>query len=147
MLTEKELLKNNVFKRISYLPLDSDDYIIMGSGVMFALGLKKLDDIRDIDLLVTNNGWKKVKNLAKNYRNKALNFSHLYLLNKKIEIFNAWIPGDYIPEELIKNAIKIGQFNFASIEDTIRWKKQLHRDKDIKDIDMLLHYLENKKND
>lgn len=147
MLTEKELLKNNVFKRISYLPLDSDDYIIMGSGVMFALGLKKLDDIRDIDLLVTNNGWEKVKNLAKNYHNKALNFSHLYLLNKKIEIFNAWIPGNYIPEELIKNAIKIGQFNFASIEDTIRWKKQLHRDKDIKDIDMLLHYLENKKND
>ena len=145
MLTEKELLKNNVFKRISYLPLDSDDYIIMGSGVMFALGLKKLDEIRDIDLLVTNKGWEKVKNLTKNYHNKTLNYSHLYLFNKRIEIFNAWIPGDYIPEELIKNAIKIGQFNFASIEDTIRWKKQLHRDKDIKDIDMLLHYLENKK--
>lgn len=143
MLTEQELLNNELFKNLDSLELDPSEYVIMGSGIMFALGIRQLSDLDDIDILVTKSGWEKVKTLSKIHHDEGWNCDHIYLFDEKIEIYNGWGPSVYIPEELISNSLKIGKYNFASIEDVIKWKRELGRDKDFKHISMIMSFLQN----
>jgi len=115
----------------------------MGSGIMFALGIRKLTDLDDIDILVTESGWEKVKSLAEIHHDDEWNCDHLYLFDEKIDIYNGWGPSKYIPENLIAESFKIGRYNFASLEDVIKWKKELGRDKDYKHIAMIMSFLQN----
>ena len=59
-----KLQKHELFQKLETLNLDPKDYIIMGSGVMFALGIRPLKDLDDIDIWVNKKGWKQVRNLA-----------------------------------------------------------------------------------
>lgn len=139
------LLNNVLFQELKKLNLHEDEYIIFGSGIMFALGLRPLEDLNDIDLFVTTNGWSKVKNLATIQKAESWKCSHVQLANDRIDIYNGWGPGSYNITELIKNSVKISGFNFASPEDTIRWKKEMGREKDLKHIKMITDYLESNK--
>lgn len=143
MLTEQELQNNDLFRKLDSLDLDPSQYVIMGSGIMFALGIRKLTDLDDIDILVTESGWEKVKSLAEIHHDDEWNCDHLYLFDEKIEIYNGWGPSKYIPENLIAESFKIGRYNFASLEDVIKWKKELGRDKDYKHIAMIMSFLQN----
>jgi len=83
-ITEQELEKSPVFLKIKELGLKADEFLIIGSGIMFALGIRDVKDIHDIDIIVNDKGWEKVKNLSKVYINE-IGEKHLYLLGKKIE--------------------------------------------------------------
>lgn len=141
MITQQELQNNDLFRKLDSLDLDPSQYVIMGSGIMFALGIRQLTDLDDIDILVTESGWEKVKSLAEIHHDDEWNCDHLYLFDEKIEIYNGWGPSKYIPENLIAESLKIGRYNFASLEDVIKWKKELGRDKDYKHIAMIMNFL------
>lgn len=143
MIDNKALIENYLFKNLLSLNLSSDEYVIFGSGVMFALGIRPLDELDDIDILVNKNGWSKVKDLSKVIHDETWHCDHIYLFDEKIEVYNGWGPGRYDPNEIIKNAILIGDIPFASIEDVVRWKKELARNKDYKHVAMIISYLEN----
>jgi len=143
MLTLDDIKNNSVFNKLDSLGLSFDEYVIMGSGIMFALGIRSLDELDDIDIYVTSSGWKKVKGLSEVIHDEEWNCDHIYLFDKQIEVYNGWGPSIYDINELIKNAFKIGNYNFASIEDVIKWKKELARDKDFKHIQQIMDFLKN----
>lgn len=119
VVTESELENNEVFSKIKALKLEPDEFLIIGSGIMFALGIRSLDDIHDIDIIVNEKGWEKVKNLSKVYTKYDFNDLH-------------------------KRAYFVGKYPFLSPEDTIRYKKRMRRKKDFKHIQMIEKYLAKK---
>ncbi len=139
-ITEKTLEKNKVFSKIKSLGLESDEFLIIGSGIMFALGIRSLDDIHDIDIIVNEKGWEKVKNLSKVYTNE-IGEKHLYLFGKKIEIWNAKNSPKYDFNDLYKRAYFVGKYPFLSPEDTIRYKRSMGRRKDFRHIQMIEKYI------
>ncbi len=143
MLTEQELKSAYAFKMLDTLNLSSDDYIIMGSGVMFALGLRPLSDLRDLDLFVSPSTWERVKGLSENIYDERWSCHHLYLFDQLIEMWNCWGMQDYTFQELHDRAIVIGSYPFLSIEDTLDWKKKMGRDKDAIHVKMIEEYLKN----
>ena len=143
MISYEELIRHHLFQALELINLPKDEYVIFGSSVMFALGIRPLDDLDDLDLLVTTRLWNELKPTYKVFHDDEWNADHIYLFDEQIEIWNRWGPGIYNVEQMLKNAIKIGDFNFASIEDTIRWKKEMNRKKDLKHIKLLNEYLEN----
>lgn len=59
-----DLSTHKIFQKLSKLGLNKNEYVIFGSGVMFALGIRSLDELDDIDLVVNSEGWNKIKNMA-----------------------------------------------------------------------------------
>jgi len=143
VVTESELENNEVFSKIKALKLEPDEFLIIGSGIMFALGIRSLDDIHDIDIIVNEKGWEKVKNLSKVYTNE-LGEKHLYLLGKRIEVWDTKNSTKYDFNDLHKRAYFVGKYPFLSPEDTIRYKKRMRRKKDFKHIQMIEKYLAKK---
>ena len=141
IITEKDLNNNPIFKNFNTLSLQPDEYVIMGSGIMFALGIRDLSTLDDIDLLVTKKGWDKVKDLSDTKHNDDWGCNYVQLFDKTVEAFDLWGPGEYNIDEIIKNAFKVGKYNFASPETIIRWKKEMGRDKDFGHIKLIEDYL------
>jgi len=142
-ITEQELEKSPVFLKIKELGLKPEEFLIIGSGIMFALGIRDVKDIHDIDIIVNDKGWEKVKNLSKVYINK-IGEKHLYLLGKKIEIWDTHNSPKYNFKDLHKRAYFVGKYPFLSPKDTIRYKKNMGRKKDAKHIQMIEEYLSNR---
>ncbi len=138
-------LKNHpIFKKLSNLGLNNGEYIIMSSGPMFALGIRDISELDDLDIYVSQSGWKKVQSLAPNIYDEGWNANHLYLFNNQIEIWDNWGPSKYDFNDLMSRVLVVDNYNFSSINDTIKWKKEMGRDKDIKHLDMIYKYLSKK---
>ena len=82
VVTESELENNEVFSKIKALKLEPDEFLIIGSGIMFALGIRSLDDIHDIDIIVNEKGWEKVKNLSKKTEYQEESFCIRYCFSR-----------------------------------------------------------------
>lgn len=118
---------------------------------MFALGIRDLETLDDIDILVADSAWQKVKNMAPVIHDKEKwACDHLSLYDGLIEIWNGWgnMEGtneSYKPELIIKNSTTIGRFPFMSLEDSIRWKTEMGREKDKQHLAMIEEYLRKEK--
>jgi len=130
----------NKFRR---LPYPKNQMLIIGSGAMAVLGLKRN---KDLDIWATDNVIKKVAK-DKNFIAKKSNLdgSKLYeTKDGKIEIVpNLGIKDEDIKEHL-KRAVILYGIHFHSPEDVLKWKKAVNRPKDKKDIELLEKYLRNK---
>lgn len=136
-----DLSNHKIFQKLSELGLEKDEYVIFGSGVMFALGIRQLEDLDDIDLVVSSKGWEKVKNMAEIEVAKDWGCEFIQLDNGEIEIYSDWGPGKYDITKLIESSLQVSGFNFANTTDTIRWKKEMGREKDLKHIQMIQDFL------
>lgn len=150
MLTKQRFLTHKAFQLLNDLPLETGEYAIVGSGIMFALGIRKLETLDDLDLLVTGPAWQKVKYMAPVIHDEKWACDHLSLYKELIEIWNGWgnMEGtneSYKPELIIKNAATIGSFPFMSLEDSIRWKTEMGREKDKQHLAMIEEYLRKEK--
>jgi|GEM_PF-1199580 len=128
MLTEKELKNYLAFQKLGTLGLDSTDYVIFGSGTMFALEIRPLDDLDDLDILVKSEVFEKLKSRGE-LKKSAFGDPVIRFEDGLIEVFANWQPNPHIYtfENLHKNSFKIGNYTFANIEDVLRWKKdKLH---------------------
>lgn len=128
------------------LELPYGAYVVVGGGVLEALGIRLT---ADIDIVVkaelfeqflqrgdwiqgqTPSGKMKLK--------KYMNHERL----KKVEIFLEVNAGDFNPsaEELIARSLSIEGLSFISIPDLIRLKEAYGRVKDLKDIELLQQHL------
>jgi predicted nucleotidyltransferase len=135
------LKQHPLFQKLDSLNIPKNDYVIMGSGIMFALGIRELERLDDIDILVTQKGWDITKGLSTTLYDDEWDCEYLYLFDEQIEIWEGWGPGQYISEELIKSSITIDGYNFCNIDEVVRWKKEVGREKDIKHIHMIENYL------
>ena len=130
--------ENPLIKKLLSLNLPTDDYVIFGSGPLYACGIIKSPN--DLDVVVRGEAWKKVLKLGKPQKlpfgNKAIS-----LFDGKIEIMNAWAPGKWDIDELIDTAEIIEGIRFVNLKTVLKWKKRMARPKDLKHIKMIEEYV------
>lgn len=150
MLNENDLKQNEIFRLLDSLNLSSNEYLIMGSGIMFVLGIRPFEELDDLDLFVTNSAFEKVKNLGEVQYDEEWDCKYVFLFDKKIEIWNGWGPGVYSKtkqkiaysfSDLHSRTIYIGKYPFEDILDVLEWKIARGKQKDIKHIEMINKYL------
>jgi len=132
----KNIKHLNKFRRLKY---SKNEMLIVGSGVLALLGLKKN---KDLDIWATSNVISKISK-DENFIAKASSLDKSVIYESKdgaIEFFSTMPPFKNIKEHL-KRAIIIYGIHFQSPKDVLEWKKYMNRPKDKLDIKALEHYL------
>lgn len=137
----EEMKHNKTFLLLRSLPLELGEYAIFGSGIMFALGIRPLSDLHDLDIVVSKSGWEKVKTLGKPFYEPVWKCNWLKLFDEQIELSDGWGPGEWNIDELISTATVIEGFSFVNIDNVVKWKKVMGREKDMKHIQLIEEYL------
>lgn len=136
-------LNDPIIKKLLSLNLPSEDYAVFGSGPMFAYGIKDLG--HDVDLIARGKAWKKALTLGEVSKAKSGD-NVVTLFDGEIEIFDGWAPGTWDTDALIDTAKVINGIRFVSLENVIKWKKEMGREKDLQHIQIIEDYLaQNKK--
>lgn len=123
----------NVFQRIEELDLPAADFIVEGSGVLDALGIRKS---RDLDVVVNESTFEQLQKRGFTRQNLG---EIPYVEKGDIE---AWLNFDGKNfDELMEEAVQIKGYNFSSLDLIISWKQRRGLDKDKKDLELIDKYL------
>ncbi len=122
----------NIKQRIAELNLDKDSYIVVGSGILGALGIRESSDI---DLVVTEDVYQRIKKLG---WKKALWGDHIVFQQDVFDIGNDWY-GERV-EDLLKRAQVIDGVPYLSVDDVYEWKKKQGREKGLRDLTLIDDY-------
>ena len=135
-------LKNvNHINQMRRLGLPLNQVLIVGSGTMALLGLKKNDDL---DLWVTESVFRSMKNNKK--LKPVMKHGRLFYETSdgNIESSNKMPCTKGKVEDYLKRAIIVYGFHFKSVDDLIAWKRCMGRSKDMKHVKMLENHKKNK---
>jgi hypothetical protein len=126
-----------VLSELRSLALPKDDYIVVGSGILDALGIRRSNDIdivtpSDVFEELRRQGWESVSHLDR----ESLNYGNF-------EAYLGWDNPDNQPnfDNLIAAKVDIEGFNFVSLQRVMKWKKEHARPKDLADIELITDYL------
>jgi hypothetical protein len=136
----------DIFSRIKELNLPIGKYVVYGSGVLEAHGIRKANDVDlvvDDDLYqeLKNRGWKrKILFSTRMWHCKALSDGkgNEAYTNLKWRNYNVKTP------YLIENAEVINGIPFMQLKSYLDYKKILPRDKDKRDVDLIQNYFSRK---
>ena len=135
----KNLSNNQIFVKLNSLGLSAYDYAVFGSGPMFAHGIKDLG--HDLDVIARGSAWRQACALAAPINTSLENGLVVNLFNGEIEIFDTWAPGDWDVNDLIDTAEIIEGVRFVTLENVVKWKRLMGREKDQIHIKMIEDYL------
>lgn len=121
-----------LLNKLKNLNMPIDQYVIFGSGPM---AIRDLRDCSDIDILVTDELWNKLKQKYRVIENYKI------IIDDDIEIFSHWKPWLENKNEIIDNSEIIDNLPFVSLKYLLQWKKLMNRPKDNKDIKIIYEYL------
>ncbi len=129
---------SNIISDVKKLNLPIGEYLVVGGSALAARNIRQYDDI---DLIVTNKLYEKLKKDGWEEKEKVINHFHLYKYNAEVAKNFSHIEGcKLITENVIKNADIIEGVPFMSLDDLIELKQAMGRDKDIKDIELIHEY-------
>ena len=127
---------NSFFDEARALNLPLGEYAIFGSGPMVVRGIR---EGRDIDIIVTKSLFEKLRDrYSEHIHEEKLELGKIELSSKCL---------DYSDEEigtLISTAETIEWLSFASLDEVVKFKKRLAREKDIRDIGLIEEYRKNR---
>lgn len=131
----------DIFTEIRQLDLPAGEYVVLGSGVLAALGIR---DIADIDLLVSPRLFNQLRERGWEYG--ALDYDGRVrerLTFGETEAFKDFWYSDQnpAPEKLIANAAVIKGVPFLPLATLLDIKRALNRPKDHSDIALVENYL------
>ena len=129
------LSDHRLFRLLDKLALPPSDYVVTGSGPLLAHGLKA--NIHDLDLIARGEAWAIAEELGKVRPARSATGLRVALFDGDIEIFDHWIGGLNDVDALIDSAEVIDGVPFMSLADTLRWKRELGRAKDLADIQLI----------
>ncbi|MEI8062035.1 MAG: zinc ABC transporter substrate-binding protein [bacterium] len=131
----------NIFEEIEKLDLPKNEFVVLGSGILAALGIRKADDI---DLLVQPELFEKLKGNDWYYEVIEIEGKPRDMLSKGItQIFKDfwWEDKTLSPDEGIARAQNINGINFISLQTLLEYKKDMKREKDLRDVILIEAYL------
>jgi hypothetical protein len=114
------------------LKLPPEQFAVFGSGPLAIRGLREANDL---DIIVTKKLWNK---LIEKY-NPTEKGNEIIISN--ISIFQDWKPWFSEIETLIKGADIIDEIRYVKLDKVMKWKQNLNREKDQKDIQLIKKYL------
>ncbi len=131
----------NLIQKIKELNLPKDQYVVVGSGILDILGIRKASDI---DIAATKDLHQKLRESGLWGENKR--FNKIFLKKDIYEIIPQlnWENYNTTTEEAISSALLIEDIPFMNLYELIKFKTALGREKDFKDIKLLNEYLDNK---
>lgn len=127
----------SIAERVRQLNLPADEFIVIGSGVLDALGLRQAGDI---DLVMTAELFARIVQLPD--WQVAAKHGELIASNADAEAFLSW-GSDGRPnfDELQRSALVIDGIQYADPRFVIDWKQQRGTDKDLRDVELLKEYI------
>lgn len=128
----------NIITEVKKLKLELDQYIVIGSGILSALGIRATDDV---DLVVSQAIYDSYKKQGWSEKNWPM--GEPTISNGIYEMGTDW--GDdtntYHLDDLLKNKQILQGVNFVSLEFLKKWKLAKGRSKDLADIKLIDDYL------
>lgn len=134
----------NVIEEVRKLDLPPREYLVLGSGILGALGIR---EIGDIDLLVTSQVFDKLRDAGWTYDEIEIEGKIREHLSKgDVEVYrDFWYGGNHsAPGELIASPQVIDGIPFLPIHKLAEIKRVLARPKDLRDLELIDSYLQNK---
>lgn len=128
----------SIIKKIKDLNFPVGQYVVVGSGTLDALGIRKASDI-DIAILpelhkrlCESSDWEKEEKYGK-----------IFLKKEGIDIIPSldWSEYPTTTEEAIQSALMIEGIPFLNLQELKKFKNALGRDKDFEDIKLIDDYL------
>jgi predicted nucleotidyltransferase len=125
---------HDIFQVIKRLNLPNDKYVIVGSGVLVALGLREWDG--DVDLAVSNDIFEHFKQQGWHQEQEA---EKVVLKHGDYDMGVAF--GKWDLDGLLADALVINEIPFINLEKLLEWKRQANRPKDQHHIQLIENYL------
>lgn len=126
------MINPSFLKTLAKLNLPRDEYAIYGSG---PLGIRDIRDSRDLDVVVTDSLYKKLKlELLEEEPGKLS-------AGEGVDIFSGELSKIKNFNEVIKRSEEIKGLKFVLLADIIEWKQARGREKDLRDIKLIEKYL------
>lgn len=130
----------NVFEEVRKLRLPLGKYLVLGSGILAALGIR---EAKDLDLLVTEDIFDRLRNEGWKYEEIVIeNRVRQKLTTDGTEVFKDFWYGSESPKtgDLIAGAQVIDGIPFLSLQKLAEIKRIMGREKDQKDILLIEDY-------
>lgn len=134
----------NIIQKIKELNFPSNQYLVVGSGILDILDILGIRSAVDIDISVTKDlheelrksgEWKEEEKYGKIFLKKGI-----FEINPEL----CWEKYKTTTEEAITSALIIEGIPFMNLNELIKFKHALGREKDIKDIELINIYLKEK---
>ena len=135
-----DFIKDPRIRLLMSLDLDTQDFAIYGSGLLW---VHRLRPVSDLDIIARGEAWEKVKKmgpLSCATRNGA---PTVRLFDGALEFTNGWVAGESDVDKLIDEAEVIYGLRFVKLPYVLSYKRRLRREKDIADIKALQAYFGN----
>lgn len=137
------MTNKKLFQKAKDLNLPFGEHALFGSAPM---GVRGLRDCHDVDIIVTETLWNDYK-MKLNWslvRTKNKDKCSDGLRNDSIELWKDWWP-EWDINKLIQEAEMIDGLPFVKLEEVLKWKKQIAREKDLRDVKIIEKFLQNDK--
>lgn len=130
----------NIFEEVKKLNLSVGKYVVIGSGVMSARGIR---DFKDVDILVARDIFDELRKDKKWREEKLPDGGNVlkwgvYELDADLHCSSNYHPET---EKIIKEAEIINGIPFMPLKELIKFKTALGREKDFKDIELIKEFL------
>ncbi|MBI4119944.1 MAG: zinc ABC transporter substrate-binding protein [Parcubacteria group bacterium] len=129
----------NIFEEVKKLNLPAGKYVVVGSGAMAARGIREAGDV---DLLVTQDIFDALEKSG-GWQTEFKPDGRKSIKKDICEVCTDFICGRYQLDsgELIQNADVIDGIPFMKLEELVKFKTELGREKDLRDIELIQNYL------
>lgn len=133
------MIKEEIITKVKTLNLPKGSFVVFGAAPLAVLGIREANDI---DLLVSSETYKKLKNSGWKELPKGPN--DIPLVYDVFEAHDNWNFSPYSPklEHLLASAIEFEGVLFASLNEVRKWKSVSGRPKDLLDLKLIDQYLE-----
>ena len=125
---------SSLTEKVKQLALPDGEYVVIGSGLLDALGLR---ESHDLDLVVSDNLYQKLR--ASGVYSIEEKYNEEVLVADDIEVWSNW-KSDADFDVLIQSAYKVEGVTFAHPDIIIKRKTERGSEKDLNDIRLLKEY-------
>jgi len=128
----------NIIEKIRELNLPTGEYVVIGSGIMDVLGIRKAHDI-DISVLPSLHASLR----ATGDWSEEIRYEKIFLIKDGVDInpHLSWSDYDTTTGEAIASATRIDGIDFMNLHELRKFKTALGRDKDLADIELIDMYI------
>jgi len=123
-----------LLEELKRLRLPADKFAIFGSGPMSVRGMRESNDL---DIIVKKDLWDR---LDKRFLIRSDSGG---IVLGSIDVAKDWLPWFDDIDELIDTADIIGGFRYVKLEHVLKWKREMSREKDRKDVKLIEEYMRN----
>jgi hypothetical protein len=130
----RTILEHPLFVMLDTLDFDADEYVIAGSGPLFARGW--IDDPEDLDVIARGGAWEAAQRLGKTEPAPFGGTQRVMLFSGQIEVLDGWLPSIFSIEDIFARADRICGHSFAPLDIVLRTKEILNRTRDIEHLEI-----------